>query len=216
MEHLIYSPAVAYVVYIAILFVSAMALPVGSEVATLTAGALASGELHPGPHLSLPVVIVVGIVAEIAGSGAGYAIGRYGGRAIVDRWGRFILLTHKDLDRADAWFARHGDLTVLIGRFIPLVRSFVSLVAGIGEMTVWKFFTFTTIASAIWVTAVASIGYALGASIHHVLKGFSYAGIIAGAILILVIAAGIIHRVMISRSERMTPADGPPVPSNEP
>jgi len=216
MEHLIYSPAVAYVVFFSILFVSAMAIPVGSEIATLTAGALASGELHPGPHLSLPVVIIVGTVAEVAGSGAGYAIGRYGGRTIVDRWGKYILLTHKDLDRADAWFARRGDLTVLIGRFIPLVRSFVSLVAGIGEMTVWKFFTFTAIASAIWVSAMASIGYALGSSIHHVLKGFSYAGIVAGVIVILIIAVGIVHRVVTSRSERRSAAEGQAVTSNEP
>ena len=66
----------------------------------------------------------------------GYLIGLKGGRLAVDKWGKYLLLTHKDLDRAEAWFGRHGDPLVLFGRFIPLLRSFVSFAAGLAEMAV--------------------------------------------------------------------------------
>src|SRR5579859_505280 len=107
-----------------------MGLPVGSELAIIGGGALASGlvpgEGHP---LNLAIVILLAVLGEVLGSGAGYAIGRFGGRALVDRVGKYVLLTHKDLDRAEAWFARRGEPVVFFGRFIPLLRSFVSFAA---------------------------------------------------------------------------------------
>ena len=75
-----------------------------------------------------------GDLGEVLGSAAGYSIGRFGGRPLVDKVGKYVLLTHKDLDRAEAWFARRGEPVVLFGRFIPLLRSFVSFAAGLGEM----------------------------------------------------------------------------------
>ena len=92
------------------------------------------------------------------GSLAGYLIGYFGGRPLVDRVGKYVLLTHKDLDRAEAWFARRGEPLVLFGRFIPLLRSFVSFAAGLGEMAVAKFLVFTVIGCAIWCTALTSSG----------------------------------------------------------
>ena len=77
---------------------------------------------------------------------------------MVDRFGKYVLLTHKDLDRAEAWFARHGEPLVLFGRFIPLLRSFVSFAAGLGEMAIGKFLAFTVVGCAIWCTALASLG----------------------------------------------------------
>ncbi len=131
-------------------FVSAMGLPVGSELAIIGGGALAAG-IHgeSKPFLNLAIVIILATVGEVLGSGAGYGIGRYGGRPLVDRFGKYVLLTHKDLDRAEAWFARRGEPVVFFGRFIPLLRSFVSFAAGLGEMAVAKFFIYTTIACAI-------------------------------------------------------------------
>ena len=91
----------------ALSFISAMGLPVGAEVALIYGGVLASGQVPgEGKPLSLAVVIIVATIAELLGSLAGYSIGRYGGRALVDKVGKYVLLTHKDLDRADAWFAR--------------------------------------------------------------------------------------------------------------
>lgn len=177
-------------------FVSSMGLPVGSELAIIGGGALASGEVftHSGKSLNLALVIVLAILGEVLGSGAGYAIGRFGGRPLVDRVGKYLLLTHEDLDRAEAWFARRGDGFVFFGRFIPLLRSFVSFAAGLGEMALGKFFLYTTIACAIWCTALASIGYSLGSTYNKVVSGFSDAGYVLAALAVVAVVVVFWHR----------------------
>ena len=97
-------------------------------------------------------------------------------------------MTHKDLDRAEAWFARRGEPVVLFGRFIPLLRSFVSFAAGLGEMALPKFAIFTVIGCAVWCTALCSLGYSLAGSYNHVLKAFSFAGYVLGALAVIAVA----------------------------
>ncbi len=186
-------------------FLSSMCIPLGSEIVIGYAGALASGQLVSAGshhHLTLPLVIVVALVGEITGSLAGYGIGRFGGRPLVDRAGKYILVTHKDLDRAEAWFDGRGESVVFFARLVPLVRSFISLAAGLAEMTLGKFLLFTVVGCAVWCAALASIGYSLGASWHHVIKGFSAAGYVAGALVVIAIVAILLHRLSTLRSER--------------
>jgi membrane protein DedA with SNARE-associated domain len=183
-------------------FVSAMGLPVGAEIALIYGGVLASGQIQGIKPLELALVIIVALLGELLGSAAGYAIGRYGGRTLVDRVGKYVLLTHKDLDRAEAWFARRGEPVVLFGRFIPLLRSFVSFAAGLGEMALAKFAVFTLIGCAVWCTALCSLGYALGSSYNHVLKAFSFAGYLLGALAVVAVALVIWHRVREVRRQR--------------
>ena len=184
-------------------FLSSMLIPVGSEVAMGYAGALASGMVgSSGDHLQLWAAIVVAILGEVVGSMAGYAIGRYGGRPAVDRLGKYILLSHRDLDRVEAWFKRRGDPFVFFGRFIPLLRSFVSVVAGLGEMAFGPFIIFTVIACSIWCATLISIGYALGASWHSVIKGFSYAGYIVAALFVVAIVVAVVHRWRVYHREQ--------------
>jgi membrane protein DedA with SNARE-associated domain len=192
-----------YVAVFAATFLSSMCLPVGSEIAIGYSGALASGQLSTGGHMQLGLVIVVVTAGEVAGSCVGYVIGRFGGRPLVDRAGRYVLLTHKDLDRAEAWFARRGEPFVLFGRFVPLLRSFVSLAAGLGEMAFGKFLAFTVVGCAIWAAALAGIGYSLGASWHHVLQAFSYAGYVVGALIVLAVAGAVVHRLRAVRAEKV-------------
>ncbi len=149
-------------------------------------------------------MIVVAILGEFLGSLAGYSIGRYGGRALVDKVGKYVLLTHKDLDRADAWFSRRGEPVVLFGRFVPLLRSFVSFAAGLGEMALAKFSLFTIIGCAVWCTALCSLGYSLGSSYNHVLKAFSFAGYILAALAVIAVAVVFWHRLREYRSQRDT------------
>lgn len=192
-----------YVAVFALSFISSMGLPVGAEVAIIYGGVLASGQIPGEPHhLNLVAVIVVATVAELTGSLVGYLIGYFGGRALVDRVGKYVLLTHKDLDRADAWFARRGEPFVLFGRFIPLLRSFVSFAAGLGEMGMAKFIGFTAIGCAVWCTALTSVGYGLGSSYEHVLKAFSYAGYAAALVAIVAVAVIFWHRLRVVREER--------------
>jgi len=192
-------------------FISAMALPIGAEIAIGYAGALASGQLLKTTghdHLQLGLVIAVATAGEVVGSVAGYLIGRFGGRPLVDKVGRYILLTHKDLDRAEAWFARRGEPFVLFGRFIPLLRSFVSLAAGLGEMAIGKFLAFTVLGCAIWCAGLASIGYLLGTSWHHVIKAFSYAGYVVGGLIVVAVVIAIVHRYRVVRAEKAATTQG--------
>jgi membrane protein DedA with SNARE-associated domain len=184
-------------------FVSSMGLPVGAEVAIIYGGVLASGQIVNEPHpLNLFAVIAVATLAEVLGSLVGYLIGYFGGRPLVDRVGKYVLLTHKDLDRAEAWFARRGEPVVLFGRFIPLLRSFVSLAAGLAEMARSKFLLFTVIGCAVWCTVLTSVGYGLGSSYHRVLKAFSYAGYVAAVLVVIAVVVLFIHRLRVVRSER--------------
>jgi membrane protein DedA with SNARE-associated domain len=192
-----------YLAVFGLSFISSMGLPVGAEVAIIYGGVLASGQIPNEPHhLSLVLVIVVATVAEVLGSLAGYLIGYYGGRTLVDRVGKYVLLTHKDLDRAESWFARRGEPFVLFGRFIPLLRSFVSFAAGLGEMAFAKFLVFTVIGCAIWCTALTSLGYSLGSSYRHVLKAFSDVGYVAAALAVIAVVILLIHRVRVVRQEQ--------------
>jgi membrane protein DedA with SNARE-associated domain len=193
-----------YLAVFVLSFISSMGLPVGAEAAIILGGALANGDAvdHGHHHLNLVLVIVVALAAELLGSLAGYLIGYFGGRTLVDRVGKYVLLTHHDLDRAEAWFARRGEPVVLFGRFIPLLRSFVSFAAGLGEMAFAKFALFTVIGCAIWCTALACLGYSLGSTYDHVLKGFTDAGYVFAALFVLAIVVLFLHRFRVLRAER--------------
>jgi membrane protein DedA with SNARE-associated domain len=192
-----------YLAVFVLSFISSMGLPVGAEVAIIYGGVLASGQVpHEPHHLNLGAVIVVAVLAEILGSLAGYLIGYFGGRTLVDRVGKYVLLTHRDLDRAEAWFARRGEPVVLFGRFIPLLRSFVSFAAGLGEMAIAKFLLFTVVGCAIWCAALTTVGYELGSSYRHVLNGFSDAGYVLAAIFVLAVVVLFVHRLRVMRAER--------------
>jgi membrane protein DedA with SNARE-associated domain len=199
-----------YLAVFGLSFISSMGIPAGSEAAILGGGALASGQVlkvagDPSQghfQLSLVLVIVLATLGEVLGSLVGYLIGRYGGRPLVDRFGKYVLLTHKDLDRADVWFAKRGEPLVLFGRFIPLLRSFVSFAAGLGEMAIGKFVLFTVIGCAVWTTFLAGLGYSLGSTWASVEKKFSYAGYVAAVLFVVLLAFVIYHRVKTLREER--------------
>jgi membrane protein DedA with SNARE-associated domain len=201
----------SYLAIFLLSFISSMGIPAGAEVAIIGGGALASGEVHklvnghPTSeffHLSLVLVILVALAGEVAGSLVGYLIGLKGGRAAVDKWGRYLLLTHKDLDRAEAWFDRHGEPLVLFGRFIPLLRSFVSFAAGLAEMAFAKFVLFTVVGCAIWCTGLTLLGYSLGGTYDHVQKSFSYATYVILLLVVLAVIYLIWHRFRTLREER--------------
>jgi len=202
----------SYFAIFALSFISSMGIPAGSELAIIGGGALASGKVHtlmsngqPSPeyfHLSLVAVIVLASLGEVLGSIAGYLIGYFGGRPAVDRWGKYLMLTHKDLDRAEAWFERHGEPLVLFGRFIPLLRSFVSFAAGLAEMAFAKFVLFTVIGSVLWCAGLSSLGYSLGGTYDHVQRSFSYASYVIAVLAVLAVLGLIWHRLRTMRAER--------------
>jgi membrane protein DedA with SNARE-associated domain len=147
-------------------------IPIPSEVTFGFAGALCASQFAASAGLDHPLdalwVIVVGVAGSIVGSIIAYEFGRSAGRAIVDRWGKWILLSHADLDRAEAWFHQWGGPSVLIGRVVPVVRTVISVPAGVARMPRGAFLAFTAIGCTVWVTFLTLIGKAAGSNWSHV------------------------------------------------
>jgi membrane protein DedA with SNARE-associated domain len=149
-------------------------------------------------------VIVVASAGELLGSTFGYGIGRLGGRPLVNRVGRYVLLTHHDVDRAEHLFDRRGQSVVFFGRFVPLLRSFVGLAAGLAEMPAIRFLVFTGAATAIWCSLFAGLGYGLGAKWSHDLRGVSDLGYGVAVFAIAVIAIAFVKRFRAMRRSEPT------------
>ncbi|APZ44234.1 DedA family protein [Acidihalobacter ferrooxydans] len=132
-------------------------IPLPSEVIMPFAGYLAATGT-----LNLWWVALAGALGCVAGSLVAYAAGAWGGRPFVERYGRYLLISRRDLDMADRWFARHGDITILIGRLLPVVRTFIAFPAGVARMPLWRFNLYTFIGSFIWCWVLAWIGFKLG------------------------------------------------------
>ena len=130
-----------------------------------------------GAPWSFLVALLVATAGAVAGSLAGYLIGAWGGRPLLDRWGRYVHIHPADLDRADAWFVRHGDWAVLVGRLIPLVRALINYPAGVARMPLGRFLLFSALGSLPWNAALLFAGYLLGANYRHLydaIRPFEY------------------------------------------
>ncbi len=177
-------------------FLEACCVPIPSEVTFGFAGVLA-GE----GRLNVVAVIIVGTIAEFIGSMISYSIGRVGGRPLVHRFGRYLLITQSDIDRAERFLAGKGSWAVLVSRALPVVRTFASIVAGIIEIPALLFAVLSLIGTAIWVTVIALVGYGVGNAWESVAHGISLAGYAIAALAVLAIAAFIFHRVRELRHE---------------
>ena len=179
-----------YLAIFLLMLAESACIPVPSELIMTFGGALAAGAV-PGTHLNLIGVILAGTAGNVAGSYLAWAVGRYGGQPALRKWGRRLRLREHDLDRAVAWFDRHGNKAVLIGRVLPVVRTFISLPAGVAGMPPLRFGLYTTLGCLPWTTALAVAGYAVGANWESIVTAFhgpSYviAGIVAAAAVIAV------------------------------
>jgi membrane protein DedA with SNARE-associated domain len=199
--------------YLAILILmtaEAACIPVPSELTMPLGGAIAAGAVA-GAHLSLPLVIVTGVVGNVIGSYLAWGAGWYGGEAAARRWSRF-LGGRSGIERARRWFDRYGGRAVLVGRLLPVVRTFISLPAGYARMRPVRFGIYTAVGCVPWIGGLAWAGYAAGGNwqrVQHLVNTPAY--IIAGLIALLV-AAGIV--TVIVRRRRLRP--GKPGPAAGP
>jgi membrane protein DedA with SNARE-associated domain len=193
----------AYAVF-AIMALDAL-LPVGGELTMLFAGALAAGAItgeHPvllGHPLqtgleSYLVLSIAGTLGYLFGALVGWAIGRWGGRPLLERHGRWLHLRPENVDRAELWFERHGRAAVFLGRITPVVRSFISIPAGTLESPIGPYTLLTLAGSAIWCFAFAGAGWALGSSYEQVHHAFRYVDILAVAGAVAALAALLVLR----------------------
>lgn len=171
-------------------------IPIPSEAIMLFGGALASGIVVAGAvgHLNVFWVALIGSIGNLIGAAIAYAVGRTGGRVVVEKWGRYVLLRKKDLDKSEAFFKKHGDIAVLIGRILPVVRTFISLPAGIAEMPVAKFGLFTFIGSLPWTFALAYSGYAVAGNWKSISKYSTPVSVVFGVVIVALIVWWYIKR----------------------
>jgi membrane protein DedA with SNARE-associated domain len=182
-------------------FVQACCIPISSEITFGFAGVLA----YQG-HLSLPLVIVVGTLGELAGSSAAYGLGRLGGRDTVERYRKYLLMTRKDVERAERFFAGRGAWSVAVARVIPLVRAFTGLVAGFMEVPALPFEIYNVIGTLVWATTLSVIGYELGSDWDKASKNISHASDALAALVVIMLVAFIAHKALQVRKERKADA----------
>jgi membrane protein DedA with SNARE-associated domain len=194
--------------------------PAASEIVMLYAGAVASGVFTSAHHVNLfgaklgygigafIAMALAGTIGYFVGALIGYAIGRYGGRPLLERHGRWFHLSPERFDRAERWFDRWGNFGVLVGRVTPVVRSFVSIPAGVFRMPLGAYCLYSFVGSAVWAIVIAAFGYTLGKSYENFNHAFRYLefAVVAG---VLVLAAYLAFRSYNAAKvkRRANPAD---------
>ena len=176
-----------YPAIILLAFLEACCIPISSEVIFGFAGVLA----YQG-HLNLALIIIIGTLAEMAGSYVSYTVGRVAERPAIERLGRYVLITRTDINRTERFMNGHGGWTIPVGRAVPVLRSFTSLVAGFAGVSALRFGVLNLIGTVAYVAAMSSIGYAVGPAWNRVahdlsIGGYVIVGLIAAAIAIFVV-----------------------------
>ncbi len=165
--------ATGYAGVAALMAVESACIPIPSEIIMPFSGYLVSTG-----RFNLLLAATAGAVGCNIGSTVAYMVGRHGGRPLVERWGSYVLISRRDLDDADRFFARWGGIAVLVGRLLPVIRTFIALPAGIARLPQLKFQIYTFVGSWPWCFALAYAGYKLGQrwntdpSLHALMRRF--------------------------------------------
>ena len=180
--------------------------PAASELVMIYGGALAAGAVGSG-HVVLfgkqidsafwgfVAVSLAGTIGYLIGSLLGWAIGAFGGRPLLERHGRWFHLTPDRLDRAEAWFDRRGDWAVFLGRVTPVVRSFISIPAGVFRSPLGRYTVLTLVGSAIWCFAWAGVGWGVGTGYRRVHEDFRWVDYAVVAVVALAVAWLLFHLI---------------------
>ena len=175
-----------YIGVVIAMTIESCAIPLPSELILPFAGwSVSRGLIEPltsSPWSYWPAVLA-GVLGNTLGSLASYALGAYGGRPLVERYGRYVLISAHDLELAERWFARFGEPTVFFSRMLPIVRTFISVPAGIARMPLWRFTLFSILGAVPWVMLLVWGGMQLGdhwLELKQSLKGLDY--LVAAAI----------------------------------
>jgi len=179
-----------YIGVVIAMSIESAAIPIPSELILPFAGwSVARGVIEPLTQSPWTYwgAVLAGVIGNTAGSLVGYTVGAFGGRPLLDRYGRYVLISMHDLDIADRWFARWGDLTVFFSRMLPIVRTFISIPAGVARMPLWRFVLFSVAGAIPWVMLLVWGGLVLGdkwQDIKGALRGLDY--LVAAAVILLV------------------------------
>jgi len=175
-----------YIGVVIAMTIESCAIPLPSELILPFAGwSVSRGLIEPltSSPWSYWGAVFAGVLGNTLGSLASYAIGAYGGRPLVERYGKYVLISAHDLELAERWFARFGEVTVFFSRMLPIVRTFISVPAGIARMPLWRFTLFSVLGAVPWVMLLVWGGMQLGdhwLELKQSLKGLDY--LVAAAI----------------------------------
>jgi membrane protein DedA with SNARE-associated domain len=195
---------VSHAIYAIIIFgvLEAMCIPISSELTFLLGGAIASGAVTGAhQHPSLALVIILGTLAELVGSYVSYGVGRAGGRPLVRRWGKYVLVTEADVSRAERFLVGRGVWALPVARMLPFVRAFASIVAGLVDIPALRFGVLSLIGTVIYVTALSSIGYSLGSEWGKVNHGLTQISYVVVAVVVVAIIGFVLLRLREFRKE---------------
>ncbi|MEX0755383.1 MAG: DedA family protein [Actinomycetota bacterium] len=195
-----------YLAVFVLMVLESACVPVPSEVTMLFGGALASvGFAAPGQELDLVWVALWGTFGNLVGSWIAYAAGSWGGRPLFDRFGKYLLIRQHELDKAHDWFERYGEAAVFFSRLLPVIRTFISLPAGVVRMNFWKFTLYTVLGCLPWTFALAWVGYEMGArweTVDRIMRPISLGlAVVFGILLVWFV----VRRVRQVRADAATP-----------
>jgi membrane protein DedA with SNARE-associated domain len=165
-------------------------LPIPSEVVLPFAGYVA----YRG-NFDLVTVVLVATVGQVAGAVAAYYVGALGGRPLVVRYGKYVLLDSAHLAMADRWFERWGSKAIFASRLLPIIRTFIAFPAGVAKMDIRRFIVYTFVGSLPWTFALTFLGYKLGPHWEDILRFFERMDVVVAA----VIVAGILYLILRAR-----------------
>lgn len=166
-----------------------------------------AGYLAAQGDFSLPVILVINSAGALTGSGLSYWLGAAGGKPLLLKYGKYVLVRPKDIEKTEQYFARHGRWTVLVARFLPVVRHIISIPAGIARMPLIPFFTQTFIGSTLWGGGLMVLGYQLGARWADIAAKAKRVDLVIAGVIVLAILAVAIQFVVRRRRERANNAD---------
>lgn len=184
---------------VALMAIESSILPLPSELVMPPAGYwVAKGKM------SLPIVLLCGTVGSVIGALANYWVAQLLGRAFVRRFGRYVLLSEHSLERAERYFAAHGEISTLVGRLLPVIRHLISIPAGIARMPLGRFVTYTAVGASAWCAVLTGIGYFLGRH-EDVLRNEEVQRYVTRVLVVVipVIVVGIATYIVLQRRRRV-------------
>ena len=161
-----------------------------------------AGYLASKGEFSLPAILVINSTAALTGSSLSYWLGAAGGKPLLLRYGKYLFIRAKDIEKTEAYFAKHGGKTIFIGRFLPVVRHLISIPAGIARMPLPQFLTLTFFGATMWGGGLMVLGYPLGSNWESIAQKAKRVDLLIAGLIVVVILAVVVRFVLRRRREQ--------------
>ena len=161
-----------------------------------------AGFLASKGEFSLPAILAVNSAGALVGSSISYWLGAAGGKPLLLRYGKYLFVRAKDIEKTEAYFARHGGKTIFIGRFLPVVRHLISIPAGIARMPLPQFLTLTFLGATIWGGGLMVLGYQLGSNWESIATKAKRVDLLIAGLIVVAILAVVVRFVLRRRREQ--------------